>query len=849
MLDKKYNHKLVEENKYEKWLEKGYFNSGDLSKEPFCIVIPPPNVTGKLHLGHAWDTTLQDIIIRYKRMQGYDALWLPGMDHAAIATEAKVVKKVKEQGQSKSSLGREKFIEECWKWTHEYSNNIRSQWAKLGLSVDYNKEAFTLDENLTKAVKTVFVKLYNDGLIYRGERIINWDPSAKTALSNEEVIYKDTLGAFYHIKYYIEGTNDYLEVATTRPETLFGDTAVAVNPKDERYNHLIGKNVILPIVNKLIPIIGDEHADMEFGTGVVKITPAHDPNDFEVGNRHNLERIIVMNDDATMNENAVKYQGQDRFTCRENLVKDLKEQDLLISIEEIHHNVGHSERTGVMVEPYLSKQWFVNMEKLSKQVLENQKDKDKKVNFVPERYEKILNHWMEDCHDWCISRQLWWGHRIPAWYKEDKVYVGMETPQEEGWVQDNDVLDTWFSSALWPFATLGWPDITEDYKRYFPTDVLVTGYDIIFFWVSRMIFQSLEFTKERPFKDCLIHGLIRDKEGRKMSKSLGNGVDPMDVIEEYGCDTLRYYLTTNTSPGMDLRYDTEKVSSTWNFINKIWNAARYVLLTLEDFKQEDYTLDNLLDQDKWILTKLNNTINEVTKSMEKYDFNIVGNTLYNFIWTDFCDKYIELSKFNQNNTTKSVLLKVLTAIIKMLHPFMPYVTEEIYQMLPYKDSDSIMISSYPKYENNYIFTKEEKEIDKILEFITMFRTKKLELNVGSNYEVINNIKDEKNIDLILSSLKIKDKLIEKTDKHQVKIELDNLSLEIVYDNTKNKEEETQKLLLEKEKLISSIERRKKLLSNENYVNKAPKNIVDKEKEDLQKEEKQLELINTKLENN
>ncbi len=849
MLDKKYNHKLVEENKYEKWLEKGYFNSGDLSKEPFCIVIPPPNVTGKLHLGHAWDTTLQDIIIRYKRMQGYDALWLPGMDHAAIATEAKVVKRIKEQGQSKSSLGREKFLEECWKWTHEYSNNIRSQWAKLGLSVDYNKEAFTLDENLTKAVKTVFVKLYNDGLIYRGERIINWDPSAKTALSNEEVIYKDTLGAFYHIKYYIEGTNDYLEVATTRPETLFGDTAVAVNPKDERYNHLIGKNVILPIVNKLIPIIGDEHADMEFGTGVVKITPAHDPNDFEVGNRHNLERIIVMNDDATMNENAVKYQGQDRFTCRENLVKDLKEQDLLISIEEIHHNVGHSERTGVMVEPYLSKQWFVNMEKLSKQVLENQKDKDKKVNFVPERYEKILNHWMEDCHDWCISRQLWWGHRIPAWYKEDKVYVGMEAPQEDGWVQDNDVLDTWFSSALWPFATLGWPDITEDYKRYFPTDVLVTGYDIIFFWVSRMIFQSLEFTKERPFKDCLIHGLIRDKEGRKMSKSLGNGVDPMDVIEEYGCDTLRYYLTTNTSPGMDLRYDTEKVSSTWNFINKIWNASRYVLLTLEDFKQEDYTLDNLLDQDKWILTKLNNTINEVTKSMEKYDFNIVGNTLYNFIWTDFCDKYIELSKFNQNNTTKSVLLKVLTAIIKMLHPFMPYVTEEIYQMLPYKDSDSIMISSYPKYEKNYIFTKEEKEIDKILEFITMFRTKKLELNVGSNYEVINNIKDEKNIDLILSSLKIKDKLIEKTDKHQVKVELDNLSLEIVYDNTKNKEEETQKLLLEKEKLISSIERRKKLLSNENYVNKAPENIVDKEKEDLQKEEKQLELINTKLENN
>ena len=555
MLDKKYNHIEVEKDKYNKWKEKGYFNSGDLTKEPFCIVIPPPNVTGKLHLGHAWDTTLQDIIIRYKRMQGYDCLWLPGMDHAAIATEAKVVKRIKEQGKNKSILGREKFLEECWNWTHEYSDNIRKQWAKLGLSVDYNKEAFTLDENLTLAVKTVFCKLYNEGLIYRGERIINWDPEAKTALSNEEVIYKDTEGAFYHIKYFIEGTNDFLEVATTRPETLFGDTAVAVNPEDTRYNKLIGKNVVLPIVNKLIPIIGDNHADMDFGTGVVKITPAHDPNDFEVGNRHNLERIIVMNDDATMNENAGIYKGLDRFECRKKLVEDLKEQDLLISIEKITHNVGHSERTGVMVEPYLSKQWFVDMKKLSKQVLDNQKNKDTKVNFVPERFEKILINWMEDCHDWCISRQLWWGHRIPAWYKNDEIYVGINPPQEEGWTQDEDVLDTWFSSALWPFATLGWPNETPDFKRYFPNDVLVTGYDIIFFWVCRMVFQSLEFTEKRPFKDCLIHGLIRDKEGRKMSKSLGNGVDPMDVIDTYGCDSLRFFLTTNSAPGQDLRYD------------------------------------------------------------------------------------------------------------------------------------------------------------------------------------------------------------------------------------------------------------------------------------------------------
>lgn len=846
MLDKKYNHIEVEKDKYNKWKEKGYFNSGDLTKEPFCIVIPPPNVTGKLHLGHAWDTTLQDIIIRYKRMQGYDCLWLPGMDHAAIATEAKVVKRIKEQGKNKSILGREKFLEECWNWTHEYSDNIRKQWAKLGLSVDYNKEAFTLDENLTLAVKTVFCKLYNEGLIYRGERIINWDPEAKTALSNEEVIYKDTEGAFYHIKYFIEGTNDFLEVATTRPETLFGDTAVAVNPEDTRYNKLIGKNVVLPIVNKLIPIIGDNHADMDFGTGVVKITPAHDPNDFEVGNRHNLERIIVMNDAATMNENAGIYKGLDRFECRKKLVEDLKEQDLLISIEKITHNVGHSERTGVMVEPYLSKQWFVDMKKLSKQVLDNQKNKDTKVNFVPERFEKILINWMEDCHDWCISRQLWWGHRIPAWYKNDEVYVGINPPQEDGWTQDEDVLDTWFSSALWPFATLGWPNETPDFKRYFPNDVLVTGYDIIFFWVCRMVFQSLEFTEKRPFKDCLIHGLIRDKEGRKMSKSLGNGVDPMDVIDTYGCDSLRFFLTTNSAPGQDLRYDEEKVKSTWNFINKIWNASRYVLMNLEDFNDKDYTLDNLTNSDKWILTKLNKTIESITKSMDKYDFNIVGNTLYNFIWSDFCDKYIELSKFNQNNTTKSVLLKVLTSIIKMLHPFMPYVTEEIYQMLPIKDSESIMISTYPKYEKEYVFNKEEKEIDNILEFITLFRNKKLELNIGSDFKVINNIKNNDNLDLILNSLKIKDKLTDENTSNTVKVEYNNLSLEIVYDNTKNLEEEHTRLEQELTRLTNSIERRKKLLSNENYTSKAPINIVNKEKEDLSKELEQLEIIKNKL---
>ncbi len=637
-IETKYNHLSVEKDKYENWKKKGYFDSGDKSKKPFCIMIPPPNVTGKLHIGHAMDESIQDIIIRYKRMQGFDCLWLPGMDHAAIATEAKVVKKLKDLGIDKYEYGREKFLEACWDWTHEYSGNIRDQWAKLGVSVDYNKERFTLDEGLNKAVTQVFVNYYNEGIIYRGEKIINWDPQAQTALSNEEVIYKDVEGAFYHLKYYIDGTDEFLDVATTRPETLFGDTAVAVNPMDIRYKDYIGKMAILPIVGKKIPIIGDEHADPEFGTGVVKITPAHDPNDFEVGNRHNLERIIVMNPDATMNANALKYQGMSREMCREELLEDLRKEDLLISVEAMTHSVGHSERTGVMVEPYLSKQWFVKMGDLAARVLETQANSKEKVNFVPERFEKILNHWMEISYDWCISRQLWWGHRIPAWYKDDEIYVGMEAPKGEGWRQDEDVLDTWFSSALWPFSTLGWPEKTDDLDRYFPNDVLVTAYDIIFFWVARMVFQAEHIMGERPFKDCLIHGLIRDIEGRKMSKSLGNGVDPMDLIEEYGADALRFYLSTDVAMGTDLRFDKEKVVSTWNFINKLWNAARFVLLNIEDLKEA--RLENLRPEDKWILTKYEGIIKSVTKHMDKYEFNLVGSELYNFIWNDFCSNYI-----------------------------------------------------------------------------------------------------------------------------------------------------------------------------------------------------------------
>ena len=580
-METKYDFNLVEKGKYEFWLNNKTFLAGnDKSKRPFAIVIPPPNVTGNLHIGHAWDTTLQDIIIRYKKLCGFDALWVPGMDHAGIATQAKVDEKLSKMGINPRTLSREDWLKYAWDWKEEYANNIHKQWAKLGLALDYSRERFTLDEGLSKAVRKVFVDLYNKGLIYRGYRIINWDPKAQTALSNEEVIYKDVKGYFYHLKYIIEGTDKYLDVATTRPETLFGDTAVAVNPSDERYKDLIGKNVVLPIVGRLIPIIGDEHADPEFGTGCVKITPAHDPNDYEVGKRHNLKEIICINPDATMNENAGIYQGLSREEAREKLVSDLEKNGLLLSKEEITHNVGHSERTGVMIEPYLSSQWFVKMRPLADRVLENQKNKDTKVNFVPKRYEKTMNHWMEITYDWCISRQLWWGHRIPAWYKGDEIYVGENAPTGEGWVQDEDVLDTWFSSALWPFSTLGWPNKTDDLDRYFPNDVLVTGYDIIPFWVNRMTFQSLEFMNERPFKDCLIHGLIRDKQGRKMSKSLGNGVNPIEVIDKYGCDSLRLFLTTNSAPGMDLRYDEEKVASSWNFINKLWNASRYVIMNL-----------------------------------------------------------------------------------------------------------------------------------------------------------------------------------------------------------------------------------------------------------------------------
>ena len=842
MLDKKYNHTEVEKGKYETWKSKHYFESDSKSsKEPFCIVIPPPNVTGKLHIGHAWDVTIQDIIIRYKRMQGYDCLWLPGMDHAGIATQSKVDKRLRDQEIKPREMSREDWLKQAWAWKDEYAETIHEQWAKMGISVDYSKERFTLDEGLNRAVNEVFIRLYNKGLIYRGERIINWDPEQMTALSTEEVIYKEDKGAFYHIKYFIEGTDDYLDIATTRPETLFGDTAVAVNPKDKRYKHLIGKNVILPVVNKLIPIVGDEHADPEFGTGVVKITPAHDPNDFEVGNRHNLERIVVMNPDATMNENAGKYKGLTREECREQLVKDLEKENLLIRIEPMVHSVGHSERSNAVVEPYLSKQWFVKMRPLADRVLENQKNKDTKVNFVPPRYEKTMNHWMEITYDWCISRQLWWGHRIPAWYKGDEIKVQVECPGKD-WVQDPDVLDTWFSSALWPFSTLGWPAKTDLLERYFPNNVLVTAYDIIPFWVNRMTFQGLEFMNERPFKDCLIHGLIRDKEGRKMSKSLGNGVDPMDVIDEYGCDALRYFLTTNSAPGMDLRYDEDKVKSSWNFINKLWNASRFVLMNIEDLKKRTINEDELTLYDKWILTKKNQLIKNVIKNMDKYEFHNVGNELYSFIWEDFCDWYIELTKSNMTETTKTVLLDTLTDILKLLHPFMPYVTEEIYQKLPIKDAESIMISSYPTYNKKDIYKEESEELESILEDIVAVRNLKASNKITKEALVNFECKNEKLIPIYASQLKItEDNLTSDDPDNMVSCNYKSQNITITYFF---EEAHVDEKAIEEEinKLKSSIERREKLLSNENYVNKAPANIVELDRKKLAEEKEKLEKL-------
>ncbi|MEB6059720.1 valine--tRNA ligase [Staphylococcus pseudoxylosus] len=853
----KYNPNEVESGRYDQWVNNGYFKATeDSSKETYTIVIPPPNVTGKLHLGHAWDTTLQDILTRMKRMQGYDTLYLPGMDHAGIATQAKVEAKLNEQGLSRHDLGREKFLEQAWDWKEEYATFIREQWAKLGLGLDYSRERFTLDEGLSKAVKKVFVDMYNKGLIYRGEYIINWDPIARTALSDIEVIHEDVEGKFYHFKYPYADGDGFIEIATTRPETMLGDTAIVVNPNDERYKDVIGKKVILPIIGRELPILADEYVDIEFGSGAMKVTPAHDPNDFEIGNRHELERIIVMDESGKMNDKAGKYQGMDRFDCREQLVKDLEAEDLVIKIEAHEHSVGHSERSGAVVEPYLSTQWFVKMKPLAEQALDNQKTDDR-IDFVPARFEKTFNRWMEEIRDWTISRQLWWGHQIPAWYHKEtgEIYVGESAPEDiENWTQDEDVLDTWFSSALWPFSTLGWPDTeAEDFQRYFPTNALVTGYDIIFFWVARMIFQGLEFTGKRPFNDVLLHGLVRAEDGRKMSKSLGNGVDPMDVIDEYGADSLRYFLATGSSPGHDLRYSTEKVESVWNFINKIWNAARFSIMNIgEDFKVEDVDLSgNLSLADKWILTRLNETIANVTDLSDKYEFGEVGRTLYNFIWDEFCDWYIEMSKIPMNGedeaqkqVTRSVLTYVLDNTMRMLHPFMPFVTEQIWQNLPH-EGETIVNASWPKVNDELTFDDSKETMQQLVEIIKSVRQSRLEVDtpLSKAIPIFIKAKDDNIKETLLNNSNYIDRFCHPSELTiDIDIEIPEKAMtsvttagEVVLplEGLIDMDKEIERLENELLKWEKELDRVNKKLANENFVNKAPEKVINEEREKKQ----------------
>lgn len=868
-LPTKYDPKAVEENRYQYWLDGKFFEAtNDPEKEPYTIVIPPPNVTGKLHLGHAWDTTLQDILTRMKRMQGYDVLWLPGMDHAGIATQAKVEEKLRSEGKSRYDLGRENFVAETWKWKEEYASFIRQQWSKLGLGLDYSRERFTLDEGLSKAVREVFVTLYKKGLIYRGEYIINWDPATKTALSDIEVIYKDVQGAFYHMRYPLADGSGHIEIATTRPETMLGDTAVAVHPEDDRYKHLIGKKVVLPIVGREIPIVGDDYVDMEFGSGAVKITPAHDPNDFEIGNRHNLERILVMNQDGTMNDKAGKYEGMDRFACRKQIVKDLQEDGVLFNIEDHMHSVGHSERSGAVVEPYLSTQWFVKMQPLADKAVDLQKQEEK-VNFVPDRFEKTYLHWMENIRDWCISRQLWWGHRIPAWYHKEtgEVYVDHEAPADiENWEQDSDVLDTWFSSALWPFSTMGWPDVdAADFKRYYPTNVLVTGYDIIFFWVSRMIFQGLEFTGKRPFYDVLIHGLVRDAEGRKMSKSLGNGVDPMEVIEKYGADSLRYFLSTGSSPGQDLRFSFEKVEATWNFANKIWNASRFALMNMDGITFEELDLSGEKSvADKWILTRLNETIEHVTKLADKYEFGEVGRILYNFIWDDFCDWYIEMAKLPlygedeaAKKTTRSILAYVLDNTMRLLHPFMPFITEEIWQSLPH-EGESITVAKWPEVRAELSDKEAANDMRLLVDIIRAVRNIRAEVNTPMSKQVKLFIKaKDENIQSQLEKNRAyverfcnPSELVISTD-----VSLDEKAMTAVVTGAElilplegliNIEEEIARLEKEYDKLNKEVERVQKKLNNQGFIAKAPAKVVEEERAKEQDYVEKREAVQSRI---
>ncbi|WP_438444334.1 valine--tRNA ligase [Gorillibacterium sp. sgz5001074] len=854
-----YDPKDTEAKWYAYWKEQGYFQAGKRTdKDTYTIVIPPPNVTGMLHIGHALDFTLQDILIRMKRMQGFDALWLPGSDHAGIATQTKVEQKLREEGVTRYDLGREKFLGKVWEWKEHYNGIIRDQWAKMGLSLDYSRERFTLDEGLSKAVREVFVKLYEKGLIYRGKRIINWDPAARTALSDIEVEYKEVQGALYHLRYPLKDGSGSITVATTRPETMLGDTAVAVHPKDERYKNMIGKMLVLPIIGREIPVIADEYVDKEFGSGAVKITPAHDPNDFEVGTRHDLPQILVMNESGVMNENAGKYQGMDRFECRKAIVADMKESGVLLKIEEHVHQVGHSERSGAVVEPYLSTQWFVAMKPLAEKAIDSQKS-GTGVTFVPDRFEKIYLNWIENVRDWCISRQLWWGHRIPAYYCEacGELHVSRDAVSAcakcgSGSIrQDEDVLDTWFSSALWPFSTLGWPEKTADLERYYPTNVLVTGYDIIYFWVARMIFTALEFTGQIPFKDVLIHGLVRDAEGRKMSKSLGNGVDPLDVIEQYGADAMRFMISTGSTPGQDLRFRFEKVEQARNFANKIWNASRFALMNLEGVTASDVHLDRKLGTaDRWILHRLNETVRDVTRLMDSYEFGETGRLLYNFIWDDLCDWYIEFAKLSlygtdteQKNSTQAVLGYVLDRTQRLIHPFMPFISEEIWQHLPH-EGETITLAEWPVYDAKLEAPDAVGEMSLLMDIIRTVRNIRAEVNVPMSKKVELLVKPaDEAANAVLSrneeylkrfcgtSLLEINPALAAPNKAMTGV-VTGAELYLPLAGLIDIAQEIARLEKEVQSLNGEVERIEKKLGNEGFVAKAPARVIDEEKAKL-----------------
>lgn len=862
-LDAKYDHNTVEQEHYKTWVENGYFTAGDKSKDPFCVVIPPPNVTGKLHLGHAWDTTLQDIVARYKRLQGYDMLWLPGMDHAGIATQAKVDARLKEQGVSRYDIGREKFLEAAWDWKEEYASTIRKQWAKMGLSLDYTRERFTLDDGLSHAVRKVFVDLYNDGLIYQGERIINWDPEAKTALSNIEVIHKEIEGAMYHFKYKVVETGQELVVATTRPETMFADQAIFVHPDDERYKDIIGMHAINPANGEELPIMADDYIDMDFGTAVMKCTPAHDPNDFMLAKKYNLPMPICMHPDGTMNEMCGKYEGMDRFACRKALVEDFEKAGVVDHIEKHMHQVGHSERTGVIVEPYLSKQWFVKMKPLAEEVLKNQEIEDQKINFYPKRFEKTFHQWLDVIEDWCISRQLWWGHRIPAWYCDDcgEVMVAKDAPEKcckcgsTHIHQDEDTLDTWFSSALWPFSTLGWPDKTPELEYFYPTSTLVTGYDIIFFWVARMIFSACENMGSAPFKTVFMHGIVRDENGIKMSKSLGNGIDPLEVIDKYGADALRFFLATGNTPGNDMRYSDKRVEACANFANKLWNASRYVHMNIDDHDVKNELPKTLTTEDKWIVSTLNTVAKEVNENLEKFELGIAVQKIYEFIWDCYCDWYIELVKTRLSSdgedaqNARQVLLYVLDQILRLLHPFMPYITEEIWQTIPH-EGETVMLAKYPEYNAELDYPEASDEMKKIMDAIRAIRNRRAEMNVPPSRKAkvyvatkfAETFRDGTQFIQKLASASEVEVAESFEIEGAVNIVTADAKIYIPMDELVDREKELARLNKELEQVKKRLAQSEGKLNNQGFVAKAPEAVIEKVKGQAAKEREQIALI-------